>query len=226
VAYKEVRHKLAAIFPYVNVLGGNHLVAITGTMGMLPLWVPSEIEIHKGRSMKWLLEKFLDKEGQSKIKGNKVIANVMAALKTRNATEFSKRHVENIVCKVFHRYTKNKSDGLFFDIVVPGQNLYLVVGNHVEILEGNKRHKTKGSLLPMVPFDGSYIPYQDLWKKIPANWPSWDTRVAGLGARFLKGLFDSKRGDYPNVPFHLNDKITRNHWLSKQFATTETRLLF
>ncbi len=51
--------------------------------------------------MKWLLEKFLDKEGQSKIKGDEVIANVMAALKTRNAMEFSKRHVENIVCKVF-----------------------------------------------------------------------------------------------------------------------------
>jgi hypothetical protein len=46
-AYKEVRHSLADIFPYVDFFGGNHLVAIAGTLGLLPWWVTTEIEIHR-----------------------------------------------------------------------------------------------------------------------------------------------------------------------------------
>jgi hypothetical protein len=60
-AYKEVQHSLASIFPYVDVLGGKHLVVIDNTIGLLPFWVSSEIEIHKGRPLlNWLLMKFFD----------------------------------------------------------------------------------------------------------------------------------------------------------------------
>jgi hypothetical protein len=60
-------HYLAAIF--LDVLGGNHLVAIAGTLGLLPLWVTSEIEIHEGCSLNWLLTKlFTNKTERSKIK--------------------------------------------------------------------------------------------------------------------------------------------------------------
>jgi hypothetical protein len=46
---KEVRQLVADIFPYVDVLRGNHLVAIASTtLGLLPLWVTSEIKIYKG----------------------------------------------------------------------------------------------------------------------------------------------------------------------------------
>ena len=115
-AYKEVRHSLASIFPYVDVLGGNHLVAIAGTLGFLPLWVTSEIEIHKGKPLNWLLMKFFDdKAERTKIKVDDVISNIMAALKTRYSVEFTKRTVENIVCKVYRVHTKNKTDGRFFD---------------------------------------------------------------------------------------------------------------
>ncbi len=44
-AYNEVRNVLANIFPNVDVLGSNHLVAIAGTLGFLPLCVSTEIEI-------------------------------------------------------------------------------------------------------------------------------------------------------------------------------------
>jgi hypothetical protein len=59
-AYKEVSHLLASIYPYVDVLGGNDLITIAGTLGLLPLWVTSEIEIHKGRPLNWLLTKTCD----------------------------------------------------------------------------------------------------------------------------------------------------------------------
>ena len=45
IAYKEVQNVLANIFPNVDGLGGNHLVAIAGTLGFLPLCVSTEIEI-------------------------------------------------------------------------------------------------------------------------------------------------------------------------------------
>jgi hypothetical protein len=50
-AYMEVRRELTSILSYVDVLGGNHLVAIAGTIGLLPLWVTTEVEIHRSRPM-------------------------------------------------------------------------------------------------------------------------------------------------------------------------------
>ena len=50
-AYMEVQRELTSILSYVDVLGGNHLVAIAGTIGLLPLWVTTEVEIHRSRPM-------------------------------------------------------------------------------------------------------------------------------------------------------------------------------
>jgi hypothetical protein len=227
-AYKEVRHSLAAIFPYVDVLGGNHLVAIAGTLGLLPLWVTTEIEIHKGRSLNWLLAKFFDdKKERSLIKSDDVISNIMAALKTRYAGEFSRRTVENIVCKVFRRHTKNLSDGLFYDVLIPNQNLYSVHKNQVRIMsaDGKSTCKQRAPLLNMIPFGGSYITLKELRTHLPTNWPSWEPSVAGLGRPFLDRLFDLRRDAYPDLPFEVKTKVTKNRWLLDKFGVTETRLL-
>ena len=126
-AYREVRHSLADIFPYVDVLGGNHLVAIAGTLGLLPLWVTTKIKIHKGCSITWLLTKFFtDKAERAKLKVDDVILNITAALKTRCSGNFSRRTVENIVCKIFRKHTKSNSDDRFFLILLPKQHLYSV----------------------------------------------------------------------------------------------------
>ncbi len=99
-------------------------MAIAGTLGLLPLWVTTEIEIHRGPSIIWLLTKtFPDKKERAKIKVEDVILNVMAALTTRCEENLSRRTVENILCKVFRRYTKNNSDKLFHNILLPKQNL-------------------------------------------------------------------------------------------------------
>jgi hypothetical protein len=228
LAYEEVRVSLASIFPYVDILGGNHLVAIAGSLGLLPLWVTTEIEVHKGRAMKWLLEKFFPNEKERKrIKLDDVISNIMGALKTTTGCEFSRRTVENIICKIFRRHTRNRSDGLFWDILVPDQNLYSVQGNaiHVRSSNGELIHKTKGPLLSLVPFRGSYITLQELRAHIPKNWPTWDLTVASLGSAFLEGIFDPRRGEYPEASFELNQRCARNRWLSDKFAATERRLL-
>jgi hypothetical protein len=163
-----VRHSLAGIFPYVDVLGGNHLVAIPGTLGLLPLWVTGEIEIHRGRLITWLLTKFfLDKKERLKIKVNDVISNVMAALTTRSEDNFTRRTVENIVCKVFRRYTKTNSDALFHDILLPNQSIYSVNLNKVRKMsaDGISIKNSKHPLLNMVPFQGRYISLVDLHSK-------------------------------------------------------------
>jgi hypothetical protein len=227
-AYKDVRHALADIFPYVDVLGGNHLVAIAGTLGVLPLWLTSEIEIHKGRPMKWLLAKFFDNEKErNKLKPDDVISNILAALKTRFAGDFTRRTVENIVCKVFRRHTKNKTDEQFRDILVPEQNLYSVYQNHVRVMsfDGTSTHKTKLPLLHMVPFRGECITLKDLRSKVPDTWPEWEPTVKGLGQTFLDGLFDKRRCAQPDLKFELNCKVTKNIWLRGQFLRTESRLL-
>ena len=227
-AYKEVRCLLADIFPYVDVLGGNHLVAIAGTLGVLPLWVTSEIEIHKGRSITWLLTKFFpDKQERTKIKVDDVVANVKAALTTRCDTNFSRRTVENIVCKVFRRYTKNKSDAWFHDILLPQQNLYSVKQKAVQVMsvDGNSTEMLKHPLLHMVPFHGMYISLEELHQQIPNDWPGWEPSLSGLGRHLLDGLFDSARGNYPEPNFEINQPTVNNRWLSDKFCITERRML-
>ena len=100
---------LANIFPNLGVLGGNHLVAIAGTLGFLPLWVTTEIEMGMGRTMKWLLTRFyLDKKERGTIKLDDIILNLMAALTTQNKGFFLRRMVENIICKVFRHQNLKK----------------------------------------------------------------------------------------------------------------------
>jgi hypothetical protein len=211
------------------VLGWNHLVAIAGTIGLLPLWVTTEVEIHnRSRPMNWLMTKFFDNpKERSQIKADDVIANLTAALKNRYTGNFSRRMVENIICKLFRKYTKNQSDTRFHDILLPEQNLYSVYENLILVMsaDGKKTVKTKTALLPMVPFDGSYISLAELHNKIPKDWADWDPQVKGLGRTFLEGLFESRRGEYPKLSFDLNKKIERNHWLSDTFVVTEKRML-
>jgi hypothetical protein len=82
LAHTEVCQSLADIFPYVDILGGNHLVAIAGTLGPSPLWVTLEIEVHNGQPITWLLTKlFPNKTERSTIKGHDVLSNATAAIK-------------------------------------------------------------------------------------------------------------------------------------------------
>jgi hypothetical protein len=227
-AYIQIRRDLSEVLPYVDVLGGNHLVAIAGTLGLLPFWVTDEIEIHKGRPIDWLLTKFFaDKKQRSKIKVDDVVANIGAALKTRYGGEFSIRTVENIICKVFRLHTKNRTDERFHDIHVPGQHLYFVTRSHVCVVsdDGSNTICVKGCVLPKIPFRGTYVTLAELQQELPAEWPGWDPSIKSLGARSLKGLFDKRRSEYPASQFPLKEPTGRNKWLSNQFLMTEQRLI-
>jgi hypothetical protein len=227
-AYLQVRRDLSDVLPYVDVLGGNHLVAIAGTLGLLPFWVTAEIELHKGRSVNWLLSKFFeDKKQRMKIKVDDVIANIGAALKTRFGGSFPLRMVENIVCKVFRLHTKNKMDELFCDILVAFQNLYTLDRYHVHVTSiGDNVSKTiKGSLLPMIPFRGKYISSAKLQQQLPDDWQGREPKIKNIGGRVLKGLFDKHRGEYPAHPFQLKQTKIKNKWLSNQLVLTKLRLL-
>jgi hypothetical protein len=151
----------------------------------------------------------------------------MAALITRCEDNFSRRTVENIVCKVFRRHTKNNSDGLFHDILLPKQNLYSVNQNVVQIMsaDGKSIKNSNHPLLHMVPFHGRYISLEELHDQIPNSWPGWEAKVSELGRQFLDGLFDSARGEYPNTKFELDRSIASNQWLSEKFCITEKRML-
>ena len=57
--------------------------------------------------------------------------------------------VENIVCKVYQKNTKNHINDLFHNLLVPGQNLYTVEQNHVHVR--NSRVGTNGYLTCLFP---------------------------------------------------------------------------
>jgi hypothetical protein len=202
-------------------------MAIAGSLGMLPLWVTTEIEVHKGRPMKWLLAIFFeDVKERNKVKADDMISNIMAALKTRYAGDFLRRSVENIVCKVYRRHTKTQSDGLFYDILLPHQNLYSVYMNQVRIMSanGSSTCKTKTPLLNTVPFGGQYLTLKEVCAQIPSDWSEWEPTVKGLGRPFLDALVDTRRGERPDFSFDLNVHSKKNAWLSIELRSTETRL--
>jgi hypothetical protein len=87
------------------------------------------------------------------------------------------------------------------------------------------QYKTKGPLLSMVPFRGSYISLKELRMHIPKNRQGWEPTVNSLGRHFLEGIFDSKRAKYPESQFKLSQRCSRNRWLSDKFVATEKRLL-
>jgi hypothetical protein len=150
----------------------------------------------------------------------------MAALRTRYASDFTRRLVEIIVCKVYRKHTKNNSDSLFWHLDTESK-IYLVHGKNVWVLslDGKSEQKMKGVSLSTVPFCGSYISSKELHTHIPKNWPGWEPTASTLGRCFFNGIFDSWQGDYPESPFELSHRCSRNHWLSDNLADTKKRLL-
>jgi hypothetical protein len=138
--------------------------------------------------MNWLLTKFFPTAEQpAKIKVDDVILNIMAALRTRSDNDFLRQSVENIVCKVFRQHTKNNSDLMFYDILVPKQNVYSVQGNTIRIMvaDGQSNLTMKAPLIAMVPFCGSYVSLKELKTHIPKDWQGWEPTVSSLGRHFL-----------------------------------------
>ena len=134
--YTEARSELVKDLRNIDLLGGNHLCVIYATLEVIPVWYAEEIDIAViSKSMKWLLETFIhDKTKRKHSDAIGYLANIAAALEIKFEMTFSKRMVENILCKVYRIIQPSGSDTKYRDIIFQSQTLCTVTAGKVVVV--------------------------------------------------------------------------------------------
>ena len=118
--YKKLRKHFCSTTPNCGLLVTNHVLGICSTLSLLPAWVQGEIEVSPST---WYMQWFSSKFGLSTSSDTmeEITETVRHALTSRYGTPFSRRKVENILCKVYRTRTGSNSDKKFCDIVSLGK---------------------------------------------------------------------------------------------------------
>jgi hypothetical protein len=118
------------------------MLAISSCLGLLPAWVRDEIEVSpSSRYMKWLAEEY--HLIMSRETADQITESLAIVLQKRFGGYFSKRMVENILCKVYRRRTNNKSDEKFWDLLFPRQMLFSCEGEALVINYPGRRPRVR-----------------------------------------------------------------------------------
>jgi hypothetical protein len=110
--YKKLRKFFCSTTAKSDLLVTNHVLGICLCLGLLPSWVRDKIEVvPSSRFMQWfLLEKFKLPSNAETIE--QITENLRHALSSRYGISFTRRMVENVLCKVFRNGTGSNSRAL------------------------------------------------------------------------------------------------------------------
>lgn len=115
-----------------DLLVTNHVLGICSCLGLLPSWVRGEIEVSAtSRYMKWFLNRFNLPSGPDTME--QITETIKHALGSCYGVPFSRRKVENVLCKVYRNRTDSTSDKRFCDLVFPGQSIYSCDGDGLRV---------------------------------------------------------------------------------------------
>lgn len=118
--YKKLRKHFCSNTVNVDLLVTNHVLGICSCIGLLPAWVRNEIEVSSSsRYMRWFLGEFEIPSGPESL--DQITESLRHALEYRFGILFSRRTIENILCKVYRNRTKSTSDARFCDLAFLGQ---------------------------------------------------------------------------------------------------------
>jgi hypothetical protein len=82
-----------------ELLVTNHVLGICSCLGLLPSWVQDEIKVSpSSRYMQWFSSRFKLPTSQDSME--QLTETVIHALTERHQTSFSRRKVQNVLCKV------------------------------------------------------------------------------------------------------------------------------
>jgi hypothetical protein len=144
IQYKKLRKHFCSTTPNVDLLITNHILGICSCLGLLPTWVRSEIEVSstKSRYMKWFLEYFNLPSCPDTLE--QIMENLRSTLSSRYGVPFTRRKLENILCKVYRNRTGSTSDQKYYDLAFLGQMLFECEGDALRIsyLSGSEFHST------------------------------------------------------------------------------------
>ena len=130
--YKKLRTRFCSTTANCDLLVTNHVLGICSCLGLLPAWVRGEIEVaSSSRYMQWFLGKFKLKATVDSME--QITETVRHALSSRYQIPFSRRKVENVLCKVYRTRSGSTSDKKFCDLIFPGQMLFTCEGNRLRV---------------------------------------------------------------------------------------------
>jgi hypothetical protein len=108
------------------------VLGICSCLGLLSAWVRGEIEVASlSRYMQWFLGKFKLKATVDLLE--QITETIRHALSSRYQIPFSRRKVENLLCKVHQRQSGSLSDKKFCVLIFPGQMLFTCEGNMLRV---------------------------------------------------------------------------------------------
>jgi hypothetical protein len=167
--YKKLRKHFCSTTAQCDLLVTNHVLGICSVLGLLPSWVRNEIEVSAtSRYMKWFLTKYEIPTGSETVE--QITEALKHLLSLRYQIPFSRRHIENILCKVYRNKTNGASDRRFCDIAFPGQMLFTCEGGGLRIMfpEDSILEDTfvDQYLIAKWPFDNSLLSVEDLIGKL------------------------------------------------------------
>ncbi len=131
-AYKKLRKHYCSTTTNADLLVTNIVLGISSCLGLLPSWVRGEIEVSPScRYMKWFLSKFDLPSDADTVE--QIIENLRNALTSRYGVSFTRRTLENILCKVFRMMTESQSDKRYCDLSFKGQMLFRCEGTGLRV---------------------------------------------------------------------------------------------
>jgi hypothetical protein len=130
--YKKLRSHFSSTTKNCDVLVTNHVLAICSCLGLLPAWVRREVEIPpSGRVMKYFIDTFDLESSPDTV--DQIVGSLIYTLGKQWGIVFTRRHLENILCKTFRCCTDSGSDHKFCDLAFFGQMMITTQGDDLSI---------------------------------------------------------------------------------------------
>ncbi len=138
--YKKLRKHFCSTTANADLLITNHVLCICSCIGLLPAWVRGEIEVSSSsRYMKWFLEKFHLPSNAETLE--QITENLRHALTRRFGIPFTRRIIENVLCKVYRNRIESTSDQRFCDLAFWGQMIFTCEGDGLRISLPSKSNR-------------------------------------------------------------------------------------
>jgi hypothetical protein len=221
--FSKVRRAMSRYIPHADIIINNHLMAIQGTLGLLPHWCVSECDIlGSSLSFKWIASNFgiepSTKNAQQLIESSQYALNC----RQENGVNVTKRQMENVLCQIYRIHGDSNSDKWFGDVLFSGQSLFSISDSESVIHQpGSTPLRISGCLVTNWPCLNRMIHLSSILRKLnlPENCipPKDVVDQVVLPPKFLIGNLEEC-----TLSFDLCDETTmrKTMWFRKQMKAT------
>ena len=133
--YNLQLNKLCKCMKGYGVLAGNHLLAISALLGIVPFWYINECKVNQGgRTMEYFRQKAAAERPDEDFSGERFVGELESAIHQHpslgRVLNCNPRLTENILCKIARIESRdNPSDSTYHDLLFDGQVVFEAKGS-------------------------------------------------------------------------------------------------